>query len=395
MKAKLNTIELFSGAGGFALGFAEAGFKHELLLDFNKDACNTIRKNKELKNKALAGCKLYEGDARDFDFSVIDRDVDVISGGPPCQPFSIGGNHKGYLDDRDMFPVAIKAIRQLRPKAFAFENVQGLLRDNFADYLSYILLQLSHPDIAHKNEEVWTDHLSRLERSHTSGAQSDLTYNVVFRSLNASVYGVPQHRKRVFIVGFRGDLGHEWSFPEETHSMTSLLYSQWVSGDYWDEHEISKRMRPKLTKTQKETVEKLKLDYCLFPPSEERCRTVRDAISDLPNPRTHKKLSRDHFNHEYRGGARSYAGHTGSDYDLPAKTLKAGVHGVPGGENMVRYKDGRIRYFTVRETARLQTFPDDYFITGNWSEAMRQLGNAVPVRLGSVVANSIQQQLSC
>ena len=95
----------------------------------------------------------------------------------------------------------------------------------------------------------------------------------------------------------------------------------------------------------------------------------------------------------FNPGARSYAGHTGSPLDEPAKTLKAGDHGVPGGENMLARVDGSVRYFTVREAARLQTFPDSYTFCGAWTEAMRQLGNAVPVRLAEVVASSVAETL--
>ena len=91
--------------------------------------------------------------------------------------------------------------------------------------------------------------------------------------------------------------------------------------------------------------------------------------------------------------ARAYAGHTGSPLDEPAKTLKAGDHRVPGGENMLAYADGSVRYFTVRESARIQSFPDTYAFAGSWTEAMRQLGNAVPVRLASAVARSIAARL--
>jgi DNA (cytosine-5)-methyltransferase 1 len=118
---------------------------------------------------------------------------------------------------------------------------------------------------------------------------------------------------------------------------------------------------------------------------------VRDAISDLPKPkrREHARFA----NHQFWPGARSYKGHTGSPLDAPSKTLKAGDHGVPGGENMLAMPSGSVRYFTVRESARLQTFPDDYVFRGAWSEAMRQLGNAVPVRLAEVVCGSIADLL--
>jgi len=99
------------------------------------------------------------------------------------------------------------------------------------------------------------------------------------------------------------------------------------------------------------------------------------------------------LNHVGNPGARVYPGHTGSPLDEPAKTLKAGDHGVPGGENMLRRPDGTVRYFTVREAARLQTFPDAYHFQGAWTEAMRQLGNAVPVALARAVALRTRQLL--
>jgi DNA (cytosine-5)-methyltransferase 1 len=120
-------------------------------------------------------------------------------------------------------------------------------------------------------------------------------------------------------------------------------------------------------------------------------RTLRDAIHDLPDPRS-KAAVRVH-DHSFQPGAKPYPGHVGSVLDLPAKTLKAGDHGVPGGENMIAMHDGTYRYFTVRESARLQTFPDGYVFHGSWTETMRQLGNAVPVRLAQIVGSSVAMQL--
>ena len=98
-------------------------------------------------------------------------------------------------------------------------------------------------------------------------------------------------------------------------------------------------------------------------------------------------------NHEHNAGARSYVDHTGSLFDEPAKALKAGDHGVPGGENTLLKPDGSLRYFTVREAARLQTFDDDYVFDGAWTETMRQLGNAVPVLLSQTVAEGIRDKV--
>lgn len=132
-----------------------------------------------------------------------------------------------------------------------------------------------------------------------------------------------------------------------------------------------------------------KLKETLFPPGEKAWRTVRDALMDMPDPRV--KEAKEFFNHCFQDGARTYKGHTGSPIDLPAKTLKAGSHGVPGGENMMVIPNGTTRYFTVRESARLQTFPDGYVFPGSWTEAMRQLGNAVPVTLARHIFSSVAE----
>jgi DNA (cytosine-5)-methyltransferase 1 len=126
--------------------------------------------------------------------------------------------------------------------------------------------------------------------------------------------------------------------------------------------------------------------YGFFPPELKPWQTVRDALVDIP------KLGDDNFfpsEHIVRQGAKEYPGHTGSPIDEPAKTVKAGSHGVPGGENMIKFSDGSVRYFTVFEAKRIQTFPDNYRIVGSWTEAMRQLGNAVPVKLAQAISSSI------
>jgi DNA (cytosine-5)-methyltransferase 1 len=281
------------------------------------------------------------------------------------------------------------AVRELRPRAFMFENVRGLTRPTFAEYFEHIILQLSFPEIARRPDEEWPDHRARLLRHQRAKRSDGLRYRVAFKVLNASDYGVPQRRARVFIVGFRSDLDLEWSFPEPTHSREALLWSQWVSGEYWDRHAVAKRARPELVPGDRETVERLR---GLFPPTAKPWATVRDAIAGLPEPKENRDAD-GVLNHRLQPGARPYPGHTGSPLDEPAKTLKAGDHGVPGGENMLAYPDGRVRYFTVRESARLQTFPDDYLFRGVWSECMRQIGNAVPVELGHVVAAAVRARL--
>ncbi len=371
----LNSIELFSGAGGLAKGIEIAGATHTAFVEWNSDACKTLRYN---YNPEI----VHETDVRHFDFKRFSG-IDLIAGGPPCQPFSIGGKAKGFDDERDMFPYAISAIRQLTPKAFVFENVKGLLRKSFAAYFNYIVLQLTYPEVL-KNTTDWKDHLSELEKIHTKGNYKGLRYNVVFRLVNAANYGVPQKRERVIIVGIRSDLNISWCFPNETHSEDSLLWTKYVTQEYWEKHKIKPSEGDLLSMDfeKKKLIEK----HGFFSPILKPWLTVRDVIMDLPNP---QKVKDYHPEHYYRGGAKSYVGHTGSEIDQPSKALKAGDHGVPGGENMIRFNDGFVRYFTILEAKRIQTFPDDYPILGSWTEAMRQLGNAVPVRLGQTVAETL------
>ncbi len=286
-----------------------------------------------------------------------------------------------------MFPEAIRAVRELRPRAFVFENVKGLTRQSFANYFQYIQLQMGYPEVIRKKSEDWQGHLARLEKHHTQGFSGGLQYRVVVRLLNAADYGVPQRRERVFMVGFRSDLEVEWSFPKPTHSLDALLWSQWRNTDYWERHEVAKKLRPENDKAKMRALRPL--DPTLF----KAWSTVRDVTADLPDPEFHPRLAAQFQNHRFQPGARSYAGHTGSPLDEPAKTLKAGDHGVPGGENMVLRPDGSLRYFSVRESARLQTFPDEFIFHGSWTETMRQLGNAVPVDLAAIVANSVRAQL--
>jgi len=384
----MESIELFSGAGGLALGLSRAGIHHKALFEWNREACDTIRANQARGIAHVKNWPLHEGDVRAMDFRRYGEGIDLVAGGPPCQPFSLGGKHKAFEDRRDMFPEMFRAVRELRPRAILVENVRGLVRQAFADYFEYIILQLSYPTLDRRDGEDWTKHLSRLEQHHTSGQGAELEYRVVFRVLNAADYGVPQRRERVFIVGFRSDLGIDWSFPEPTHSLGALLLDQWTSGEYWERHGISRKARPSLPERFADRSRKLKAPTLPF---EHRLawRTVRDAIADLPDPTRRNEV----LNHCANPGARSYCGHTGSPLDEPAKTLKAGDHGVPGGENMLAYPDGSVRYFTVREAARLQTFPDDYSFEGAWSEAMRQLGNAVPVQLAELLAANIRESL--
>lgn len=383
----LRSLELFTGAGGLALGVHDAGLRHVALVEWEHNACDTLRTN--VAGKSLPDIEhwqVLETDVRAVEFEPFEP-VDLVAGGPPCQPFSIGGRHKGMRDSRNMIPEFVRAIRELQPRAFIMENVRGLLRPGFREYYSYVIRELTYPTITRKPDERWIDHMRRLEEVHACGPAPDLLYRVSYHLVNAADYGVPQLRHRVFVVGIRADLDIPWRFPEPTHSQRALERSQWITGEYWRKHGIP---RPAKLPIWSATRARLVSTGELMPLSP--WRTVRDAIADLPEP----VIGQDAegiFNHRLQPGARAYAGHTGSPLDWPAKALKAGDHGVPGGENMLAYPDGQVRYFTVREAARIQTFPDTWRFEGPWSEAMRQLGNALPMKLASMVAHSVTEKL--
>lgn len=373
------------------MGVSLAGFDSLAVVEWDKWACDTIRENQRRGFPLVQDWPLWQGDVRDFDWAGLPEGIDLLAGGPPCQPFSLGGKHKAFGDERDMFPATVEAVRHLRPRAFIIENVKGLTRSSFANYYQYILLQLEFPCLVRDRGETWADHLRRLQAEKTSGGvhETGLTYNVVPTLVNAADYGVPQKRERVFIVGFRSDLHIEWSFPKPTHSLDALLHQQWITGEYWDRHGVPMRKRPAMPERLISRVGKL--SSSLLPPDDLPWRTVRDALEGMPNPRLDGRGA--YNNHVRQDGARAYKGHTGSPIDLPAKTLKAGDHGVPGGENMMVLANGSVRYFSARESARMQTFPDGFAFHGSWTETMRQLGNAVPVALARVVASSVAEKL--
>lgn len=378
----MKVIELFAGAGGLGMGIGRAGFEPEAIVEWDRWCCDTLRENRERLSWMSHWPEPLEADVRQVDFRPLEGTIDLVSGGPPCQPFSLGGQHRAHSDERDMWSEAVRVVREVKPRAFIFENVKGLTRATFATYLAYIVHQLEMPDIELRGGETWADHLGRLEREKTAKRSHGLRYNVLWRVLNAANYGVPQKRERVVFVGFRSDLELEWQFPAETHSLQALQWEQRNSGGYWDRHMVSHKDRERFGLC---SVKPIWGDQ----PAALAWRTVRDALSGLPDPEHDSKRAAGIDSHRFQSGARSYQGHTGSPLDVPAKTLKAGVHGVPGGENMLRRLDGSVRYFTIRESARLQTFPDSYKFHGAWSECMRQIGNAVPVELAAVVASNV------
>lgn len=185
----MRTLELCSGAGGQALGLERAGFEHVGLIEIEKDACDTLSLNRP--NWPISNQDLNNVDFRDF------KGVDLICGGVPCQPFSIAGHQLGHKDERDLFPIALKAVEKLKPHAFFFENVRGLATANFDRYRSSILKELM-----------------------------SLGYYVEYRVIESSNYGVPQLRPRFILVGRRdGAVNFPWPEPlKKIKTVSQTIY---------------------------------------------------------------------------------------------------------------------------------------------------------------------------
>lgn len=336
-------VDLFAGGGGLALGCRQAGFEPFIYVENDKWAASTLRANNPRTGNAI----IIEKDVRETKWNDMQNDVALLSGGIPCQPWSVGGIAKGMDDERNLWPEFVRVLGEMRPKSFIIENVQGILRPEFRAYFAYLLRALKSPCVKRWGDEPWESHLKAV---NSAGGRADMHYDVHILQVNAVNYGVPQKRKRLFLVGFRRDLDVVYNFD----------YQHW-----WAR-------------------------------ADQKVPTLRDAIGDLPDPRDPE--AGQYLHHIYVPGASVYRGHTPNQLDLPAKTIKAGVHGMPGGEGVVELdpvglNNGAIRYLTVRELARIQTFPDTYRFCGSRTQQVKQIGNAVPVQLAYYVAESVYKEL--
>nr|CTQ89718.1 DNA cytosine methyltransferase M.NgoMIII [Kibdelosporangium sp. MJ126-NF4] len=413
-------MELFAGGGGLAMAVHNAGFRPLLLNEFARHACDTLEANgakprgeEERVPEPGEPWPLIAGDVKDLKdkLGYLKGKVDILAGGPPCQPFSLGGVAKGDEDKRNMFPAMFDAVREIEPKVVVCENVRGLLRRSFRPYFDYILQELELPFLERDPKSTWETHNEALQKRDRDSVDRDKRYHVVMTPVNAADYGVPQIRSRVIIVAFRVDLDVDLDLFRKsvlpTHS-EAALHRSIRDGEYWDRHK-------KVPKHVRERVEAA-LPAVIPDDDLQPWRTLRDALKGEDDTDALPKIRWDRLDRkEYREGgftdhvgwpdARIYPGHTPNELDRPAKTVKAGVHGVPGGESVMltddRERDStdptgwryRHRYMTVRETARVMTFPDDWKLSGPRGEKMRQLGNAVPVLLGEVFARAVSKCL--
>ena len=330
MKKKIRIVSLFSGCGGLDLGFEKAGYEIVWANEFDKGIWDTYRHNHP--NTVLDTRSITDIEEEEI------PDCEGIIGGPPCQSWSEGGAKRGLNDKRGrLFYDYIRILKEKQPLFFLAENVSGMLLERHAEALQGI-----------------------------RQAFMDSGYTLSFKLLNACDYGVPQDRKRVIFVGIRNDLGFDFVFPSP--------------------------LKRKLT--------------------------LRDAIADLPNDplpvpngiiadRTHPEIP----NHEYMIGGFSpiyMSRNRVRDWDEVSFTIQAQARQAPIhpqapkmtflSDNKREFKKGEehlYRRLSVRECARIQTFPDDFiFLYDNISVGYKMIGNAVPVNLASVLAESIQKQLS-
>ncbi len=377
----MTAIDLFCGGGGSALGAAKAGFDNILAVDVDPYKIRLLKKNQKLFEKF--GCNLVTREANllKIEPSELGSEADLIIGGVPCQPFSHSGKRKGFGDPRNGLTKFFSYIEYFAPNAFLLENVPGLLHGKFTVELASCIgdaFSACRADVIEWLEAV---------------GKGPQTLNVDGYSLNASVvnsanHGLAQNRKRLFIFGLSKAERCDWSWPVHTHSLERLLFSMFRTEEYLQLHDLRSVFIPK-----RFTSGKYLNGSFTDVPAQRRWKTVRDVCQKLGTPRD--CAEGDDYGHNIREGARSYAGHIGSYPDMPAKTIKAGVNGVLGGENMIRWKNGRLRYFTLRECASLQGFPTGYRFTGNFQQVLNAIGNAVPpIVVERIVSSFVAEKCS-
>jgi DNA (cytosine-5)-methyltransferase 1 len=378
------SVELFAGGGGMALGMREAGFRHHALVEWWAPAATVLRHNAERRPELWKPDRIFEDDVRKVADQLGDPGtVQLVAGGPPCQPFSFAGVHAGDNDERNMFPAAIDVVRRLLPELVVFENVPGLTRPSFAPYLDYIKAQLRNPEIEPLDpDELWNHHHQRIIAS-----TAEETYRVYQDEIDAADLGVPQSRRRVFFIAIRSDVpgADTWRALTRTHSRDVLLHQQYLTGTYWRRHNIN---QPEIPIRQRGAV--TRIEKTGIPANVHPWVTLRDALTNVPNPSVNGDIE-GWPNHRAIPGARTYAKHTGSPVDMPSKTIKAGVHGVSGGEGTLRELDGTVRYLTIREAALVQGFPNDYEFPGYRSRVMGVIGNAVAVSVAQTIGTALRK----
>ena len=331
---KFKSIELFAGAGGLALGLEEAGFSHAGLIEFDKDAANTLKRNRSHWNVVCNDIKVVSERNLEVEFGIEKYELDLISGGTPCQSFSYAGKRLGLNDVRGtLFYYYAVFLNKLQPKMFLFENVKGLL--------------------THDKGRTFRTILNVFE---------DEGYEVKFEILNAIDYGVAQKRERLIVVGIRKDLSDKilFNFPQKQKNrlvLRDILNS------------VPQSQCAKYSK------EKAKI-FALVPPG----GYWRDI-----DPKIAKEYMKTCWD---MGGGR-----TGILRRLSLDEPSLTVLTTPQMKQTDRCHPIEVRPFSVRENARIQSFPDEWEFAGKMASQYRQVGNAVPCKLAEAVGLEIIKSL--
>ena len=326
---KYNVLELFAGAGGLALGFENAGLKCAVLNEIDKWACQTLRDNRPNWN-------ILEGDVKSFDFTKYQNKVQVVAGGFPCQSFSYAGKRLGFKDARGtLFYEFARVVKEVKPPICIGENVKGLL--------------------SHDKGKTLEGMISILD---------EIGYKVApIKVLKAINYRVPQKRERLILVGIRKDINIEFSYPKP-HNKIYNLSDALKKGELYSSN-VPKSDGSKYPEHKKEVLD-------LIPP--------KGYWRDLP-----LDIQKDYMGKSFYlgGGKTGMARRIG--WDEPSLTLTCS----PAQKQTERCHPDETRPFTVREYARIQTFPDNWTFSGSISQQYKQIGNAVPCNLAEEIGYSV------
>jgi len=333
-KRKFKTIELFAGAGGLALGLEQAGLDCILLNEIDRDACNTLRTNRPDWN-------IEEGDISKLDFRKYKGKVDVVTGGFPCQAFSYAGKKLGFEDARGtLFYEFARAVKESQPLIAVGENVRGLL--------------------SHENGKTVEGMVSILE---------ELGYEVVPpQVLKAIFYNVPQKRERLFLVALRKNSGLKFEYPIPNKNVLTLKDA--LKKGILYKKDVPKSHGQKYPKLKEEIMK-------LVPPG----GYWRDLPLEIQKSYMQKSF--------YLGGGKTGMARRIS-WDEPSLTLTC----APAQKQTERCHPEETRPFTVREYARIQTFPDEWEFSGSMTSQYKQIGNAVPVNLAKAMGQMIVKTLN-
>ena len=326
---RYSVLELFAGAGGLAVGLEQAGLSCAVLNEIDKFACATLRKNRPNWN-------VLEGDIKDFSFSEYKGEIDVVTGGFPCQAFSYAGKKLGLADARGtLFYEFARVVQEVNPPICIGENVKGLL--------------------SHEKGKTLEGMISILD---------EIGYRVIpIEVLRAIDYKVPQKRERLILVGIRKDINIEYSYPKPFNKIYTLKDAL-KKGELFDCN-VPKSDGVKYPKRKKEVLEMI---------------PQKGYWRDLPLDIQKEYMGASFY---LGGGKTGMARRIG--WDEPCLTLTCS----PAQKQTERCHPEETRPFTVREYARIQTFPDNWFFAGSTAQQYKQIGNAVPVNLGKEIGYSI------